>query len=429
MRRTLDLLEHAAPDEVRDWQDRRLRRIVAWAARTSPFYRSWFATSDVSPADIRTQDDLPLLPLIDRGDLTADPERFCSYPRRLMWPARSSGTSGQVVTVYRTPGASTYEINALQRQWAWFGLPRGARRVVVRAAGAGLGAEDPDEVATLVPGARQLLVSGYVVAAADPERLLRTVREFRPDAMEGWPSSLSALANLMADRGETLPVRAVITSSEMMTQDQVATLERVFCAPVVDHYGQTERVTLAGGCEAGGYHLFPDYAVTELLPVPGLADQWEIVGTPLHNWGFPLLRYRTGDTVGPTPGGLCGCGRSFPRLGAIGGRAEDSFTAADGRTIPLPATVIDDVQGLEEVQVAQRSPGVFEIRMVPRTGTDVLAVQSEIRGNVDRYFGRGQHVGFVVTGRIPRSPSGKLRPAVLDPGTPDPSQDLPSNRS
>lgn len=429
MRRSMVSLERARPEEVRAWQDQRLRRMVAWAARTSPFYRSWFAQSEVSPDDIRTQDDLPLLPLLDRRDLTADPERFCSYPRRLMWPARSSGTSGQVVTVYRTPGASTYEINALQRQWAWFGLQRDARRVVMRAAGAGLGDDDPDEVATPVPGARQLLVSGYVAASADPERVLRAVRQFRPDAMEGWPSSLSTLASLLDDRGESLPVRAVITSSEMMTTSQVATLERVFRAPVVDHYGQTERVALAGSCEAGGYHLFPDYSVTELLPVPGLPDQSEIVGTPLHNWGFPLLRYRTGDTVGPTPAGRCGCGRSFPRLGTIGGRAEDSFTTASGRVLPLPGTVVDDVQGLDEVQIAQRAPGVFEIRMVPRPGTDVAAVQAELRANVDRYFGRGQEVGFVVTQRIPRSASGKLRPAILDPFGSEPAQDRPSNRS
>ena len=115
-----------------------------------------------------------------------------------------------------------------------------------------------------------------------------------------------------------------------MTSQQIQTLQRVFDAPVVDHYGQTERVTLAGSCEAGGYHLFSDYAITELLPVPGKDDQWEIVGTPLHNWGFPLLRYRTGDTVGPAPAGPCPCGRSFPLLGPIGGRAEDAFTSRDG---------------------------------------------------------------------------------------------------
>jgi phenylacetate-CoA ligase len=415
MRRTLSRLDRAGLEELQDFQDAQLRRMVAWAVRRSPFYRSWFAENGVSPRDIRTQADLGLLPLIDRDHLSAEPERFCAYPRRLMWSARSSGTSGKVVTVYRTPGSSVYELAALERQWSWFGLPRGSRRVAMRAAGGDLGEVDPKVLAHEEPGANKLLVSGYVLGGADPERMISVVRDFEPDAVEGWPSSIVLFADMLDRRRETLPVQAVITSSEVMTSQQVELLRRAFEAPIVDHYGQTERVTLAGSCEAGGYHLFSDYAITELLPVPGRHDQWEIVGTPLHNWGFPLFRYRTGDTVGPAPEGPCACGRGFPRLGPIGGRKEDSFVSADGRTLPLPATIIDDLAGLVEAQIAQRAPGRFEVRLVPQPTTDIASVEAHALRNVETYFGAGQTVSFVVMDRIPRPPSGKLRAAILDP--------------
>lgn len=415
MRRKMGELERVTPEQMREFQDRRLRRMVAWAARTSPFYRSWFAQNDITPRDIRTQDDLGLLPIIDRQQLTAEPERFCSYPTKLMWEARSSGTSGHIVTVYRTPGASAYELNALQRQWAWFGVGRDARRVALRSTGGGLeGGDSP--LAVSVPGAHQLQISGYALASADQDRLLEAIREFGPNALEGWPSNLTSLAKILDSRGETLPVRAVITSSEVMTSHQVETLERVFEAPVVDHYGQTERVTLAGNCEAGGYHLFSDYAITELLPVPGRADTWELVGTPLHNWGFPLLRYRTGDTVGVAPAAACSCGRVFPLLGTIDGRVEDAFTSLDGRSLPLPHTVVKDVVGLEEIQIAQRAPGFFEVRMVPTASTDLAVIESRVRRNVDHYFGHGQELTFIVMDRIPRPPSGKLKTAVIEAG-------------
>ncbi|GAA1920125.1 exopolysaccharide biosynthesis protein VpsH [Nocardioides lentus] len=418
MRRTLARLDRASTDEVRAFQERRLRALVRWAAARSPYHRAWFAEHDVSPADVRTLADLPRLPLLRRADLVEGAERFLAYPRRLVWPSRSSGTSGSVVTVYRTPGSSAYELAALQRQWGWFGVPPGARRLAIRAAGA-----DASQVAAggpvtrEVPGARQLLLSGYDVARADPARLLAEVRAFAPDAVEGWPSAITALATLLLERGETLPVRAVITSSEVMTAAQRELMGAAYAAPVVDHYGQTERVTLAGTCEAGGYHLFDDYAITELLPVPGERERWEIVGTPLHNWGFPLLRYATGDLVGPAPAGPCPCGRGFARLGAVAGRAEDAFTSADGRPLPLPGTVVDAVRGLREVQIAQLAPGRFEVRMVPGAGAgdDVLAAaRADVLAAVERYFGPGQQVGFAVLDRIPRSASGKLRPAVVE---------------
>ena len=208
---------------------------------------------------------------------------------------------------------------------------------------------------------------------------------------------------------------AVITSSEVITAEQVRLMREVFGGPVVDHYGQTERVAMAGSCEAGGYHQFPDYGIIELLPVPGRSDSWEIVGTPLHNWGFPLLRYRTGDEVGPAPAGPCPCGRAFPLLGRIDGRVEDTFTAADGRPLPLPGTVVDDLEGLREVQVAQLAPGRFEFRLVPANGSDLTATEAQARQNVDKYFGPGQTVTFRVLDHIPREPSGKLKPTIRVP--------------
>jgi phenylacetate-CoA ligase len=410
MQHALRRMESATAEEITRYQERRLRALVRLAAARSSFYRSWFAASGLDPRSIETLQDLTELPLLSREDLVHGADRFLVYPRRLMWRATSSGTSGQVVTVYRTPGSSAFELSSLERQWAWFGVPRRPRRVMLRGA-------DPDTDRTgaltrMIPGSQQIIVSSYRLGASDLGRLLQEIREFDPQAVEGWPSSIAVLASLIRDQGETLPVRAVITSSEVMTREQQALMHEAFCAPVVDHYGQTERVSMAGACEAGGYHAFPDYGITELIPVEGCTDRWEIVGTPLHNWGFPLFRYRTGDEVGPAPDAPCPCGRAFPRLGTIDGRVEDFFTAADGRRLPLPSTVVDNLVGLREVQVAQHAPGRFEVRMVPAVGSDIAQVQSQALTNVERYFGAGQEVTFRLFDEIPRSPSGKLRPAV-----------------
>jgi phenylacetate-CoA ligase len=366
--------------------------------------------------------DLGLLPLLDRAELMGEPERFCAYPRRLMWPAHSSGTSGRVVTVYRTPGSSAFELSALQRQWGWFGVPDRPRSLLLRS-------NDPDAAGTgvlarEVPGAGQLVVSSFRLTADRLPGLLREIRAFDPQVVEGWPSSISILASLLAEAGERLPVAGVITSSEVISVQQRVLMGEVFKGPVIDHYGQTERVAMAGVCEAGKYHEFPDYGIVELLPVADQPERWEIVGTPLHNWGFPLFRYRTGDEVGPLPVGGCACGRSFRLLGEIDGRVEDAFTAGDGRPLPLPHTVIKNLLGCQEVQVAQLAPGRFEFRLVPGPDCDLDAVRRQATHNVDKYFGPDQIVTFRVLDRIPRSPSGKLKAAIrLD----DPAHLLPED--
>ena len=412
MRRQLERLEHADSAAIRESQERRLRALVRLAAARSPFYREYFRESGVDPRAIRTLDNLPLLPLLTRDHLLERIDDFRVYPRRLMWTARSSGTSGRPIGVYRTAGSSVYELCALEQQWGWFGLRPGARRVILR--GSDFAATETGKLTKAIPGARQLLVSSFHLIPSNMDAIMHDVRTFEPDAIEGWPSSIALLAALLRERGERFPVKAVITSSETMTAGRVALMEDVFSGPVIDHYGQTERVMMAGACEHGGFHVFPDYGIVELLPVPNTESRWELVGTPLHNWGFPLFRYRTGDEVGPAPTQPCPCGRSFPLLGPVDGRVEDAFTSADGRPIPLPGEVVDDLSGVREAQIAQLAQGRFEVRVAPAADFDESAVDSAIRRNVEHVIGAGQHVTVRIMPRLPRSTSGKLKSAVVE---------------
>jgi phenylacetate-CoA ligase len=414
MRHSLARFDRASEVEIRRGQERCLRRLVRLAAARSPFYRSWFREAGVDPRSIRTVADLRLLPLLDRRHLAERADDFRVYPRRLMWAAHSSGSSGTPVTVYRTAGSSVYELAALQRQWSWFGLPSGARRVVLRGNTA---TARPDAVCAPLPTG-DLLISSYHLTPENLPTIVAALRDFGPQAIQGWPSSIALLAALLRDAGEQVPVSAIITSSEMTSIPQRSVMREVFLGPIVDHYGQTERVAMAGSCEAGGYHVFPDYGFVELIPVEGVTDRWEIVGTALHNWGFPLFRYRTGDQVGPAPQGPCPCGRSFPRLSAVEGRSVDMFTASDGRPIPLPGAILDNLTGVREAQVLQRAPGRFEIRMVPGVGFDQQATEARARLNLDRLIGPGQQLTFEAMDRIPRASSGKFKPVAVLPDSP-----------
>ena len=412
MMRSLALLDHADQATISRYQNRRLQFLVRLAAARSPFYRAWFRDARLDPRSVRTVADLAQLPLLDRSHLVTGAEQFLVYPGRLLWQAHSSGTSGAPITGYRTPGSSVFELSVLERQWSWFGLSRSPRRVILRGA---FDARQSGPPTKLLPGAHQLLVWSFGLTPETLPAVVDAIRDFRPDAIEGWPSAITVLASSLHDQGLTMPVRAVITSSEVTTTTQAALMRTVFRGPIVDHYGQAERVAMAGSCEAGGYHVFPDYGIVELLPVPGIADSWEIVGTALHNWGFPLFRYRTGDHVGPAEPGPCRCGRAFPTLGRIDGRVADCFTSADGRPLPMPSIVTTDLVNVREAQVAQREPGRFEVRVVPIAGSDLHALTAQIRANVDRYFGPGQVVSVRVVDAVPRTAEGKLKNAVIDP--------------
>ena len=171
------------------------------------------------------------------------------------------------MTAYRTAGSSTFEMATLQRQWGWFGIPLGCRAVELR--GSTFAGTDRPVVALRNPGADRLLVLSFRLSKGFFPVIWREITDYEPAVVEGWPSSLALLAALIRDEGLTLPVQGVITSSELISPAQIALMRQVYVGPVLDHYGQTERVVMAGSCEAGGYHVFPDYGIMELLPGTG----------------------------------------------------------------------------------------------------------------------------------------------------------------
>ena len=49
----------------------------------------------------------------------------------------------------------------------------------------------------------------------------------------------------------------------MLTQTQRTNIEGRFQCRLFDHYGSSERVAIIGTCEAGNYHVEPDYSYVE----------------------------------------------------------------------------------------------------------------------------------------------------------------------
>jgi phenylacetate-CoA ligase len=99
----------------------------------------------------------------------------------------------------------------------------------------------------------------------------------------------------------------------------------------------------------------------------------------------------------------------------VQGRSEDAVRAADGRLVPLPHRVLNDLLGVREAQLVQRRPGDFELRMVPGPGFDADELDRRARRNLERVVGPGQRLTTAVVERIPRQPSGKLRPVLVLP--------------
>ncbi|MEN3295646.1 MAG: hypothetical protein V7642_4899, partial [Burkholderiales bacterium] len=72
-----------------------LTRVVSHAYQRNPFYREKISASGVALHQIRSVEDLPLLPFTTREELRSDPWKLLAVPRdSLVQAHRSTGTTG-----------------------------------------------------------------------------------------------------------------------------------------------------------------------------------------------------------------------------------------------------------------------------------------------------------------------------------------------
>ena len=120
--------DRLSPEGIRQLQDQRLRKVVDHAYHHVSFYRQHFDAAGVTPEDVRSCDDLHLLPFTTRRQLRdAGPARTLT---RGMDPAalirrRTSGSSGEPFTCYFT--SSEDGTRRIAGSWALRSIGRGLR--------------------------------------------------------------------------------------------------------------------------------------------------------------------------------------------------------------------------------------------------------------------------------------------------------------
>ena len=209
-------------------------------------------------------------------------------------------------------------------------------------------------------------------------------------------------------------IRAVVTTSEALQDEDRDLISRVFGAPVFNEYGCGEVGAVLYECERGTLHLMAENLFLELVPAPTelQPDAQRILVTDLHNRAMPLIRYDIADRV--VPAETCACGRGLPGFKEIFGRAYDFIEASDGARYHGEFFLYhleqarDEGSPILQAQFVQGDRDEMRIRLVPGPGYksehgrrlgDAIAKSSG-----DRFQFTIDEVGFLERGR-----SGKIR--------------------
>src|SRR5690606_14972011 len=132
---------------------------------------------------------------------------------------------------------------------------------------------------------------------------------------------------------ESLGVKVVFVTSEMLYPHERNIISQSFQCPVANGYGARDAGFIAHECPAGSMHISAEDIIVELLDDNGqpvaAGQSGEIVVTHLATPGFPFIRYRTGD-MAQLASQPCSCGRGLPVLANVQGRRRDFLVTTAG---------------------------------------------------------------------------------------------------
>lgn len=396
-------------------QAERLGKLIRHAYENVPYYRRIFEERRLTPTDIRTSADLYKLPVLTKQAVRkfAHELRARNVPRRLFRIGRTGGSTGVPLSILLDRNCILFDHALIRRHWSWAGYQPGDKIVILR----GLTLVPPNEHNGTYWRfdwlENKIYLSGFHLSSHVMPLYVQKLREWKPKFIAGYPSCLFTLARFMEHESVRIPVQAIFTSSEKLTELERKVIQHQFQCKVWDRYGTGERLAVTQQCEYGTYHQNIEFGVFQVdspLGQPArMGQKGMLVLTGLTNFSMPLIRYAIED-VGCLVEGDCPCGRTLPLAGPVDGRKDDVIVTAEGRLMPRAGLdqIHEFVQNIERCQLVQRKIGEVVIRVQPRPGFNQADAEELVR-QLRKRVGDGTAIEIESVERLELTVTGKQR--------------------
>ena len=368
-------IEKASLNEIKAFQEEKLRALFEYLNTRSPYYRRLFRKNKISADAVRTLEDLKSIPTTSKEDLQKFNDDFLCVPKnKIVDFVTTSGTLGEPVSIGLTDAD----------------LDRLAYNEAISFDCAGVTDKDILQLTTTIDrrfmaglayflGARKLGAGIIRVGAGIPELQWDTIKKFKPTYLIVVPSFLLKLIEYAVQHNidvNASGIKGAICIGESLRDQDFALnvlakkIKSAWNIELYSTYASTEMSTAFTECsERQGGHQHPELIITEILDDLGNTvpegEEGELTVTTLGVEAMPLLRFRTGDIVAGHSA-PCKCGRNTMRLGPVIGRKKQ-MVKYKGTTLYPPAmhNALNDFPEVDSfvIEIYHNNIGTDEIRI------------------------------------------------------------------
>ena len=337
-----------------EWQAARLQRTLS-IARRLPGYAGRSGGTGLSS-----------WPVLTKADVSAAEHAFNAHRFLPGYRTTTGGTTGRPLRIRRSLSIVALEHAVIDHICAKIGIDMARARVAVLR---GDFVKSPSSMSppfwrTVSP--RRKIFSSFHLTSHTLPYYVAALREYAPDVLMCYPSSLQHLLTLLEGKGESLRIGAIFAASEILPTSVANMARRALGAHVIDHYGQAERLTVAYAIDGGAHVFIPIYGVPEFLIENDQSAR--LVGTSLWNDQQVLVRYDTGDFIRipcRDSAALKDIALGLAPFPGIDGRASEQINLPDGRRIIGLNHIPRGVTGASSVQLQYEGRSTVYVYVVP----------------------------------------------------------------
>jgi len=408
---------HQDPAKIRKYQEKKIKKLLCYAYHQTRFYRRKYDRAGVSPDDFHILEDLEKFPTVSKDEIINNfPHNFIPEDNKLggYIESISSGSSGRVVRIlHRARDTWPYGLG-LFRMFNSQGNYGPLDRVLF--------------IYTSLFPARSVLglyPTSFISTLNPPPDTKDRILKIKPAFISSYPSHMLEMMGYFSKEDlQQIKIKGIYLGSELSSKVQRKKISDFFQCPVFDEYSSEELGWIACECQHYHHHIWEDISFIEILDGKSEkkikdGNEGEIVGTNLHNYAVPFIRYRQGDYgVISADAKVCPCGSHFRVLEKFIGRQNDCFILPSGRILSsaylLDSTyslLLDTRADINDFCLIQKGKNNIELEIKPGTSYD-SNMEQMIKKRLQFLFKEKIKINIKQTDKFYKTASGKRNPII-----------------
>ncbi|HQA17035.1 MAG TPA: phenylacetate--CoA ligase family protein [Novosphingobium sp.] len=393
----VDRYTRMSRDELHALQNERFLKLMkrGWEI---PFYQRLWGARGIEPGDIRSLEDITLLPVYDKSDLMASVNEYPPYgdfDGRGDSPVvfhTTSGTTGRPQPLMFGPKGREITSLLVGRMYRWMGL--GREDVVQSVYGHGMinGGHYIREAVTHYTNS--LFLSAGTGIETRSVNQVNLMADFGVTCMVGFVDYIRKLAEVADAENLFDRINLEMIIGHLGTEDRASTEAAWRGAKAYDWYGVGDTGTIAGeGPERDGLYVWEDAQYLELLDIDSgqpvaTGETGDMVVTCLFKDDIaPCIRFNTHDITEELTGANQ-TGMVFKRISGFKGRSDNMVKLRGINIFPHAIGAIienrADLTGEFVCHVVRDASGRDEmlVRLETRGGSEVTEVAALLRKGI-----------------------------------------------